>query len=101
MMMAGLDGIEKQIDPGEPLDYDLFEEAAASRRCRARSTRRSTRSRTTTRSCSKGDVFSEDLIETWIDYKRENEVDPSACARTRPSSSCTTTADGRGRQPVC
>jgi glutamine synthetase len=30
---------------------------------------------------TKGDVFSEDLIRTWIDWKRENEVDP---VRLRP-----------------
>ena len=48
---------------------------------RARSTRRSTRSRPTTSSCTKGGVFSEELIRTWIDYKRENEVD---VVRLRP-----------------
>ena len=51
------------------------------RRCPARSPRRSTRSRPTTSSCSAGGVFTEDLIRTWIDWKRENEVD---VVRLRP-----------------
>ena len=51
MLMAGLDGIEQGLDPGEPADFDLFEESGGrSRRCRARSPRRSTRSRPTTSS---------------------------------------------------
>jgi glutamine synthetase len=39
------------------------------------------RSRPTTSSCSAGDVFTRDLLETWIEYKREREVDP---VRLRP-----------------
>ncbi len=51
------------------------------RRCRARSRRRSTRSSAITSSCTKDGVFDESLIETWIAYKREHEVDP---VRLRP-----------------
>ena len=47
-----------------------------SSRCPARCPRCSTRSRPTTTSSLEGDVFTQDLIETWIDYKRKNEVDP-------------------------
>ena len=81
MLMAGLDGIERGLDPGEPADFDLFEDDHGVGRCRARSPRRSTRSRPTTSFLTKGGVFSEDLIRTWIDWKRENEVDP---VRLRP-----------------
>jgi L-amino acid N-acyltransferase YncA len=46
MLMAGIDGIERGLDPGAPADYDLFEDADATcRRFPARSPRRSTRSR--------------------------------------------------------
>ena len=61
----------------------------------ARWTPCSTPSRPTTSSCIDGGVFTPDLIETWIDYKRANEIDPSSCARTRTSSSCTTTSEIR------
>ena len=85
MMMAGLDGIQNQIDPGDPLDKDIYslspEELKRSRTCRARSTRRSTRSRKDHEFLLKGDVFTNDVIDTWIDYKRESEVDP---VRLRP-----------------
>ena len=38
MLMAGIDGVQKGLEPGEPADYDLFEEdSGRSRRCRARS----------------------------------------------------------------
>ena len=43
---------------------------------------------------TKGGVFSEELIRTWIGWKRENEVDVVGFARTRPSSSSTTTRSG-------
>ena len=51
--MAGLDGIERELDPGAPADYDLFEESHGeiAAGARARSTSRSPRSRPTTRSC--------------------------------------------------
>ena len=51
MLMAGLDGIQKGLDAGEPADWDLFEEdRARRRRCRARLRKRSRRSSTITSS---------------------------------------------------
>jgi len=44
----------------------------------------------------KGDVFTEDLIETWIDYKYDRDVNPCVCGRILGSSLCTTTADPQG-----
>ena len=52
-----------------------------SRRSRPRCPRCSTRSRPTTTTCSRAASSPPDLIETWIDYKRTNEVDP---IRLRP-----------------
>ena len=39
----------------------------------------------------KGDVFTPQLIDRWITYKREKEINPCACARTRWSSRCIST----------
>ena len=66
MLMAGLDGIQNKIDPGEPLDKDIYElspeelEGRAARR-RARSTRRSRRSSSDHEFLLKGDVFTPDV----------------------------------------
>ena len=85
MLMAGLDGIENKIDPGEPLDKDIYalspkelenvpmmpgsldealEELEGDHEF-----------------LLKGDVFTQDAIETWCAYKRESEVNP---VRMRP-----------------
>ena len=57
MLMAGLDGIQNKIDPGEPLDKNIYdlppEELANVGRCRRAWRRRSTRWRPTTSSCSR------------------------------------------------
>ena len=76
MLMAGLDGIQNKIEPPRRRSTRTSTTCRRRswrrcRRCRARSTRRSTRSRPTTSSCKAGDVFTDDLIETWIAYKRE------------------------------
>ena len=82
MLMAGLDGIERGLDPGAPADYDLFEEADGSVPQVPGIARRGTRRpRGRPRVPARGDVFSEELIETWIDWKRENEIDT---VRLRP-----------------
>ena len=84
--MAGLDGIRNKIEPPTPGRQGPVRAAAGrGRRDRAgagvASGRCSTRSRPTTSTCSEGGVFTADLIETWIDYKRTNEIDPM---RLRP-----------------
>ena len=84
--MAGLDGIKKKIDPGEPHDMDLFElskEEAEGHQDRAGQPGEGPGelSRRTTTSCCAGDVFTKDLVETWIDYKRNKEND---AIRLRP-----------------
>jgi glutamine synthetase len=85
LLMAMLDGIQNKIDPGEPLDKDIYDlspeemknvpttpgaldEALAALRADHEFLLR-------------GDVFTADVIDTWIWYKTENEVD---AMRLRP-----------------
>ncbi len=85
MLMAGLDGIENQYDPGDPLDVDLFElsaEELAKLKQVPGSLEEALRELEDDHDFMlKGGVFTEDLLETWIEFKRENEVDP---IRLRP-----------------
>jgi glutamine synthetase len=78
MMMAGLDGIENKIDPGEPLDkdiYDLGPEEMKKVPSLPGTLEESLSALQKDRDfLLKGDVFSEELVETWIDYKMKNEV---------------------------
>jgi glutamine synthetase len=85
MLMAGLDGIENKIDPGEPLDKDSYH----------LSPKESARIKTVPSSLEealdalekdhdyllKGDVFTTDVIEVWLEYKRSKEIDE---VRLRP-----------------
>jgi glutamine synthetase len=85
MLMAGLDGIEKRIDPGEPLDkniYDLSPEEARNVRQVPGSLDESLAALETDQAfLRQGDVFTSDVIETWIAWKRRHEIDP---VRMRP-----------------
>ena len=85
LMMAGLDGIQNKIDPGEPLDknlYDLEPEELALVPQTPGSLEESLKALEADHEfLLKGDVFTEDVIETWISYKMENEVD---AIRLRP-----------------
>ena len=85
MLMAGLDGIESKTDPGKPLDKDIFEldkDALKNVPSMPGSLDEAlTHLENDHKFLTKGGVFSEDLIETWIAYKRKNESDP---VRMRP-----------------
>ena len=85
MLMAGLDGIKKKIAPGEPHDMDLFElskEEAADIKQVPGSLEKSLEALESDHAfLTQGDVFTEDFIETWIDYKRTKEND---AVRLRP-----------------
>ena len=85
MLMAGLDGIENKIDPGEPLDkniYSLGPEELANIPTLPHSLDEALQALEEDHAFMlKGDVFTQDVIDTWIDYKKENEVDP---LRLRP-----------------
>jgi glutamine synthetase len=82
MLMAGLDGIEQGLDAGEPADWDLFEEDHGVTQVPGSLAEALDALEADHEFLTKSGVFSEDLIQTWIDYKRENEVDP---VRLRPS----------------
>jgi glutamine synthetase len=85
MLMAGLDGVERRLMPGDPLDKDIYaltpeelkdvpsmpgslEEALANLK-------------KDHEFLLKGDVFTEDVVETWIEYKVSNEIN---AMRLRP-----------------
>jgi len=78
MLMAVLDGIQNKIHPGEPLDkdiYDLSPEELAEVPTTPGSLEESLAAlKADHEFLLRGDVFTEDVIETWIDYKTENEV---------------------------
>ncbi|MEZ4445471.1 MAG: type I glutamate--ammonia ligase [Polyangiaceae bacterium] len=85
LMMAGLDGVENRIDPGDPLDKDIYslspEELKGVSHVPGSLTEALDELGRDYEFLLKGDVFTRDIIETWIAYKREHEVDP---VRMRP-----------------
>ena len=79
LMMAGLDGIQNRIHPGDPLDKDLYD-LEPEELDEIESTPVSLGDALDALEDDheyllKGDVFTEDVLDVWIDYKRENEVD--------------------------
>ncbi|MEC4684960.1 MAG: type I glutamate--ammonia ligase [Nitrospirota bacterium] len=78
LLMAGLDGIENKIDPGEALDKDLYElppEELSKVPQMVGSLDEALESLEKDHEfLLKGNVFTEDALTTWIKYKRENEV---------------------------
>ncbi|TDQ98479.1 type I glutamate--ammonia ligase [Paraburkholderia silvatlantica] len=85
MLMAGLDGIENRTDPGDPLDvniYDLPPEKAKDVRQVPGSLDESLNAlEADNEFLRRGDVFTEDVIDTWLEYKRKREID---AIRLRP-----------------
>jgi glutamine synthetase len=85
MLMAGIDGVLNRIDPGEPLDKDIYdlspEEMKTVPSMPASLDEALTCLEQDHGFLVKGDVFSEDLIETYTSYKRKNESD---AVRLRP-----------------
>ncbi len=85
MLMAGLDGIQKRIEPPPPVEADLYELAGEG----ARAVQDLPGSLEAVLAALEedqeflyqGDVFTKDVVTTWIDVKREREVDP---VRLRP-----------------
>ncbi|WP_050727638.1 type I glutamate--ammonia ligase [Vulgatibacter incomptus] len=86
MLMAGLDGIENRIDPGEALDKDIYglspEELRDIPKMPGSLDEALEALRRDHEFLLKGDVFTEDVIRIWIDSKMDKEVTPS---RMRPS----------------
>ena len=83
--MAMIDGIERRVDPGPPLDkniYDLPPEEKAKVPTTPASLEAALDSLDRGREfLLKGGVFTDEVIDGWIDYKRHNEVD---ALRLRP-----------------
>jgi glutamine synthetase len=85
MLMAGVDGIQNKIDPGQPLDKDIYElgpeelkEVPSVPGSLAEALEELEQDQ---EFLMHGDVFTEDALETWLEYKRKREVDP---VRLRP-----------------
>jgi glutamine synthetase len=83
--MAGLDGIQNKISPGNPLDKDIYalspEELKDVPKAPGSLDAALNALEKDHAFLLKGDVFTPDVIETWLSYKRENEVD---ALRMRP-----------------
>ena len=80
MLMAGLDGIKNKIEPQSPVDKDLYElppeEAANIPQTPTQLADVIDRLESDHEYLTEGGVFTPDLIETWIAFKREREIEP-------------------------
>jgi glutamine synthetase len=85
ILMAGLDGIQNKIEPPDPVDKDLYdlppEELALVPQVPGSLEESLAALEADHDFLTAGGVFTDDLIETWIEYKRANEIDP---VRLRP-----------------
>jgi glutamine synthetase len=85
MLMAGLDGIANKIEPPDPIDKDLYDlppaEAAKVKSMPGSLDQALDALEQDHAFLLKGDVFTKDVIETWLSYKRKKEVD---AIRLRP-----------------
>lgn len=86
LLLAGLDGVQNRIDPGEPVDKDLYElpaeEAKMIKQVPGSLSDVLNALEADHEFLLKGDVFTMDLLEAYIGYKREVELDP---VRIRPT----------------
>ncbi|GAB6904347.1 glutamine synthetase [Desulfosarcina cetonica] len=85
MLMAVLDGIQNKLDPGDPLDKNLYdlppEELAEIPSAPGALDESLAALAEDNEFLLKGDVFTKDVIDMWLEYKTENEVNP---VRLRP-----------------
>ncbi len=85
LLMAGLDGVENKMDPGQPLDKDIYslspEELKGVPSTPGSLEQALAALREDHDFLLKGDVFTPDVIDMWLEYKIENEVD---AMRLRP-----------------
>ena len=85
MMLAGLDGIQNRIEPPAPVDKDLYDLPAAelAKVPQVPATLEAALDALEADNAflKAGGVFTDDLIDTWVEYKRKNEVD---AIRLRP-----------------
>ncbi len=79
-MMAAIDGIKNRTDPGKPLDRDIYEmtaeELAGTRKTPGSLEEAIAALEKDHAFLLDGGVFTEDLIEAWITWKKEKELGP-------------------------
>jgi glutamine synthetase len=82
ILMAGIDGINNRIDPGQPLDKDIYDmepEELKNVPSTPGSLEEALKALANDHEyLLKGDVFTEDVVKTWINYKMDKEVKPMA-----------------------
>ena len=84
MLMAGIDGIINKIDPGDPMDLDLYEtKDTGVEQVPGSLDAVLTHLENDHEFLLRGDVFTKDLIEVWLEWKRKHEVD-AIRLRTHP-----------------
>jgi glutamine synthetase len=85
ILMAAIDGIQNKFNPGQPLDKDIYdlppEELAEVPKTPGSLDEALAALQRDHEFLLRGDVFTEDVIATWIEYKSKNEVD---ALRLRP-----------------
>lgn len=85
MLLAGLDGIKNKIDPGESVNENIYhlppEKAAKIKKLPGSLEEALNEFEHNHEFLLQGGVFTKDVVETWIDYKRKKEIDP---IRMRP-----------------
>jgi glutamine synthetase len=85
MLMAGLDGIQNKLGAGDPLDKDIYsltpEELAGVPSMPGSLDEALDNLKNDHEFLLRGDVFTQDVVDTWVNYKMENEVNP---LRLRP-----------------
>ncbi|MCX7403637.1 MAG: type I glutamate--ammonia ligase [Planctomycetia bacterium] len=85
ILMAAIDGIQNKLHPGDPLDRDIYDmppqELANVPKAPATLEQSLDALEQDSDFLLRGDVFTDDVIATWLRYKRENEIDPM---RLRP-----------------
>jgi glutamine synthetase len=78
MLMAVIDGIQNKIDPGDPLDKDIYnlppEELAEIPSAPGSLDEAIEALKADQEFLLKGDVFTQDAIDMWVEYKTENEI---------------------------
>jgi glutamine synthetase len=87
MLMAGLDGIQSKASPGQPLDKDIYslspEELKDVPKAPGSLEESISNFKKDHAYLRKGDVFTQDVIDGWVEWKEENEIKP---ARLRPTT---------------
>ncbi len=82
MLMAANDGIKNKLDPGKPMDVDVYElskaELANTKKAPGSLEEAINALKEDHKFLTEGDVFTDDMIETWIQWKQEKEIDEIA-----------------------